>query len=174
MVRRSTPSSKRWVAKQCLLCLERHSRHYVPFLTMSGNCSRAQFFGPMHAAGEDIVLTHSTSPVPEGTESTVRGIFGCQLVLKRASKDPHAGHIGRLARSLSKQEYARDSILRQALCALRLDHKRVSATQTHLESATTTEEKALAKTSLPLGRRGHYKPRARLLDFLNSLQRARN
>jgi hypothetical protein len=29
MVRRSAPFSNRWVAKQCLLCLERHRRHWT-------------------------------------------------------------------------------------------------------------------------------------------------
>jgi hypothetical protein len=37
MVWRSAPDSSKWVAKQCLLCLERHRRHYVPCLTMSRN-----------------------------------------------------------------------------------------------------------------------------------------
>src|ERR1700682_1983478 len=37
MVRRSAPASRRWEAQLCLLCLERHRRHYVPCLTMSRN-----------------------------------------------------------------------------------------------------------------------------------------
>src|SRR5271157_6636968 len=37
MVRTSVPDSSRCVAKLCRLCLSRHSRHYLPFRTMSGN-----------------------------------------------------------------------------------------------------------------------------------------
>jgi len=37
MVRRSAPASSRCVAKQWRLCLWRHRRHYLPFLTMSSN-----------------------------------------------------------------------------------------------------------------------------------------
>ena len=58
-------------AKQPSLAKKRispHSlRHYVPFLTMSCGCSRAQYFRPLHESGDDIVLTHSIGPVPEET-----------------------------------------------------------------------------------------------------------
>jgi hypothetical protein len=37
MVRRSVPASSRCVAHVCRLCLWVHSRHYVPFLTMSSD-----------------------------------------------------------------------------------------------------------------------------------------
>jgi site-specific recombinase XerD len=51
--------------------VERHGphalRHYVPFLTMSCSRSLAQYFRPMHEAGDDIVLPHSIGPVPEET-----------------------------------------------------------------------------------------------------------
>jgi hypothetical protein len=67
MVRRSAPSSNRCVAYECLLCLARHSRHYVPFLTMSCNRSRAQYLRLLQEEGNDIVFIHSISPVPVGT-----------------------------------------------------------------------------------------------------------
>jgi hypothetical protein len=35
MVRRSAPASRRWEAQLWRLCTQRHSRHYLPFLTMS-------------------------------------------------------------------------------------------------------------------------------------------
>ena len=50
-----------------------------------------------------------------------------------------------------------------------LGHERVETTQIYLEATLAMKEKALAKTSLPQGRRGRYKPGDRLLAFLNSL-----
>ena len=37
MVRRSAPFSSKWVAKQWRLCTQRHSRHYLPSLTISSD-----------------------------------------------------------------------------------------------------------------------------------------
>ena len=42
-------------------------RHYVPFLTMSCNRSRAQYFRPLQEAGNDIVFVHSIIRVPVET-----------------------------------------------------------------------------------------------------------
>ena len=67
MVRRSAPSSNRCVAYEWRLCLQRHSRHYVPFLTMSCNRSLAQHFRPIQEPGDNIVLTDTVSPVPGET-----------------------------------------------------------------------------------------------------------
>src|SRR5215510_1480029 len=39
MVAISTPAWRRCMAVVCLLCRSRHSRHYLPFLTMLGNLS---------------------------------------------------------------------------------------------------------------------------------------
>ena len=74
--------------------------------------------------------------------------FDDQIVLERASEDPHARHIGPFARLLSEQGYSRDSIHRQVLCARWFGHERVGTTQIHLEATIATEEKALAKNIL--------------------------
>jgi len=44
MVLISTPERKRCVAAVWRLCLARHRRHYVPFLTMSGNAELLRLF----------------------------------------------------------------------------------------------------------------------------------
>src|SRR5215831_16310616 len=110
----------------------------------------------MHEAGDDIVFDSFHPPRAGGNGSIVSCIFDYQIVLERAWEDPHARRIGPFARSLSEQGYTRDSIHRQVLCALWLDHERAGITQIHLEAKTTTKEKVLAKTSLPHERWGRY------------------
>src|ERR1022692_721570 len=114
-------------------------RHYVPFLTMSCNCSRAQYFRPLQEAGNDIVFIDPISPAG-GNRSIVSGMFGSQKVLARALEDAPAGHIGPFARSLRKQGYTWDSIHGQVLRALWLGHERVGTPQIHLETPIAMKE----------------------------------
>ena len=69
MVRRSVPASSRCVAHVCRLCLQRHSRHYVPFRTMSCNRSIALYFRPILSARADIVLASLHAHGEEGIYS---------------------------------------------------------------------------------------------------------
>src|SRR5271165_827691 len=59
----SVPDWRRATAQVWRLCLERHSRHYLPFRTMSGTGMPAQYFRQMHEVAHDIVLTPSISPM---------------------------------------------------------------------------------------------------------------
>ena len=68
-----------------------------------------------------------------------------EVVLSRVPEGPLAAHIGAFAGSLREQE------------------------QIYLEATLAMKEKALAKTSPPLGRPGRFKAGDRLLVFLNSL-----
>ena len=140
----------------------------MPFLTMSCNCSRAQYFRPLQEAGNDIVFIDPISPAG-GNSSIVSGMFGSQKVLARALEDAPAGHIGPFARSLRKQGYTWDSIHGQVLGALWLGHERDGTPQIHLETPIAMKERVLAKTFSPHGRRGRRKPGDRLLALLNSL-----
>lgn len=57
----------------------------------------------------------------------------------------------------------------RAVIALWLGHESVETTQIYLEATLAMKEKALAKTTLPHGRPGLFRPSDRLLSFLNSL-----
>jgi len=57
----------------------------------------------------------------------------------------------------------------RAVIALWLGHESVETTQIYLEATLAMKEKALAKTVLPEGRPGLFRPGDRLLGFLSSL-----
>src|SRR6202790_2776109 len=57
----------------------------------------------------------------------------------------------------------------RSVIALWLGHESVETTQIYIDATLTMKEQALAKTSLPNGRPGRYKPGDQLLGFLNSL-----
>src|SRR6266446_3799068 len=59
----STPAWRRCIPLVWRLCLARHSRHYLPFRTMSGTSTPAQYFLQMREVAHDIVLTPSISPM---------------------------------------------------------------------------------------------------------------
>src|SRR6202163_2601138 len=59
----STPACSKCIALVCRLCLPRHSRHYLPFRTMSGNGTTTQYFRQRREVAHDIVLTPSISPM---------------------------------------------------------------------------------------------------------------
>src|ERR1700730_4411302 len=59
----SIPACSKCIAQVWRLCLQRHSRHYLPFLTMSGTSTPAQYFRQMREVAHDIVLTPSISPM---------------------------------------------------------------------------------------------------------------
>src|SRR6516225_4555991 len=61
----------------------------------------------MHEAGDNIVFDSFHPPRAGGNGSIVSCIFDYQIVLERASEDPHARRIGPFARSLSEQGYTR-------------------------------------------------------------------
>src|SRR6202521_146144 len=57
----------------------------------------------------------------------------------------------------------------RSVIALWLGHESVETTQIYIDATLTMKEQDLAKTSLPNGRPGRYKPGDQLLGFLNSL-----
>jgi site-specific recombinase XerD len=57
----------------------------------------------------------------------------------------------------------------RAVIALWLGHESVETTQMYLEATLAMKEKALAKTTPPLGRSSRYRPDDQLLHFLNGL-----
>lgn len=57
----------------------------------------------------------------------------------------------------------------RAVIALWLGHESVETTQIYLEATLAMKERALAKTTPPVGKPGRYQPGDRLLGFLNNL-----
>ena len=58
----STPRASAWVACVCLLYRARHSRHYLPFLTMSGSSLTTACFQEIREAGGRHSLGSSQQP----------------------------------------------------------------------------------------------------------------
>jgi len=63
------------------LCLERHSRHYLPFRTMSCTGTPALYLRQNARSGSDIVLTHFHQPHAGEKEFTVKCIIDNRVVL---------------------------------------------------------------------------------------------
>jgi integrase len=57
----------------------------------------------------------------------------------------------------------------RAVIALWLGHESVETTQIYLDANLAIKEQALAKTALPEGRPGRYRPDDQLLAFLKDL-----
>lgn len=56
-----------------------------------------------------------------------------------------------------------------AMIALWLGHESVETTQIYLHANLELKEAILAKTSMPEGRPGRFRPNDKLLDFLKNL-----
>src|SRR6266436_5806222 len=74
-----------WTAKVWRLCLQRHSRHYLPFPTMSFNFGSTQCSGQKSSVRSDIVLARSTRLRRTRTrkEATVNALSALRSFLLR-------------------------------------------------------------------------------------------
>jgi len=77
MVWRSAPASSKWVAKQWRLCLSRHSRHYLPFLTMSSE---------MGEPGNRSIITARNSNRVDQSLDIVFSVFSALQTIEEAKQ----------------------------------------------------------------------------------------
>ncbi len=77
MVRRSAPFSSKCVAKQCRLCTQRHSRHYLPFLTMSSD---------MEWSGDRSIITGPNANRVDQSPDIVFSVFSALQTIEEAKQ----------------------------------------------------------------------------------------